>query len=57
MDIQEEKNVSPVIIEHWRKKFDRAIHILLKSGIKSEDLIEKIKIENEENNKTQRIST
>ena len=53
MDIQGEKKVSPVTIEHWKKKFDKAIHILLKSGIKSEDLIEKIKTENGKNNKTQ----
>jgi len=52
MDIQGEKKVSPVTIRHWEKKFDKAIQILLKSGIKSEDLIEKIKTENEKNNKT-----
>lgn len=49
MDGQVEKNVSPVIVEHWKKKFDKAIHILLKSGIKSEDLILKIKMEDENN--------
>jgi hypothetical protein len=53
MGIQGEKQkVSPVTVEHWKKKFDKAIQILLKSGIKSENLIEKIKIENEKNNKT-----
>ena len=52
MDIQGEKNVSPVIVRHWQKKFDKAIQVLLKSGIKSEDLIDKIRIENEKNNKT-----
>ena len=51
MDIQGEKKISPVIIEHWKKKFDKAICILLSSGIKSEELINKIRIENEKNNK------
>ena len=52
MDIAGEKKVSLVTIKHWRKKFDRAIRILLESGIKSEDLISEIKIiENEKNNK------
>jgi len=52
MDVQGEKKVLPVTIKHWRNKFDKAIQILLKSGIKSEDLIDKIRIENEKNNKT-----
>jgi len=53
MDIQGEKKVSPVTIRHWRTKFDKAIQILLNSGIRGEDLIEEIKkVVNEKNNKT-----
>lgn len=50
--MEKNQKASPITVEHWRKKFEKAIHILLKSGLKSEDLIEKIKIENEKNNKT-----
>jgi hypothetical protein len=52
MDIQVEKKVSPITVKHWKKKFDTAIRILLKNGIKSEDLITYIKIENEAFSKT-----
>lgn len=48
---QEDKKIIPVVINHWKNKFERAIHILLDSGINPDELIEKIKIiENEKNN-------
>jgi len=54
MGVKCEKKSSSVTIEHWQNKFNKAILILLKSGIKSDELIEKIKmIENEKNNTTQ----
>ncbi len=54
MDIQGEKKVSSVTVQHWKTKFDKAIRVLLNSGIKGEDLIEEIKkVVNEKNNKTQ----
>ena len=54
MGIVEDKKLSPVVVKHWKKKFDKAICILMQSGIKPEELIEKIKtVENEENNKNQ----
>lgn len=53
MDIKKDKlPVSPVITEHWKIKFEKSIRILLKSGYKIDDLIEKIKsIEIEEKEK------
>ena len=51
MDTPGEKKVLPVTTRHWEKKFDKAILILLKSGIKSEDLINRIKTEDEKNSK------
>lgn len=54
MDKEGEKKVSDVTIRHWKKKFDKAVSILLQNGIKSESLIDIIKIEeNEKNNKNQ----
>lgn len=50
MDKEGEKKISPITLRHWRQKFDKAITILLKSGIKPEELIQII--ENEKN-KTQ----
>ena len=48
MDKEGEKKISPVILKHWKKKFEKAIPILLKGGIKPEELIQII--QNEKNN-------
>jgi hypothetical protein len=37
-------------INHWRNKFEKSIHILLENNIKSNELIEKIKIIEDEKN-------
>jgi hypothetical protein len=50
--MEKNQKASPITVEHWEGKFEKAIQILLKSGIKSEDLINKIKTEDEKNNKT-----
>ena len=56
MKLKDDIKISPIVLEHWKYKFERAIFILLKSGIKSEELIERIKnIENNEINKNQQI--
>jgi hypothetical protein len=47
----EEKKTSPIIVDHWKNKFEKAIRILLQNGINSNELIEKIKLaENEKDN-------
>lgn len=44
MNVYENKAiVTPIVTEHWKNKFDKAVRVLLKSGYKSEELIEKIK--------------
>lgn len=49
--MDKEKEVSPMVVTHWKHKFDKAIRILIKSGISAEKLIEEIKIvANEKNN-------
>jgi len=51
MEDKKERQISSTIVRHWKNKFDKSIRILLESGIKSEELIEEIKIvENEKNN-------
>lgn len=40
----EEKKISPIVKEHWKKKFEKSIYVLLQSGVKTETLIEEIKI-------------
>jgi hypothetical protein len=56
MKPKDDKKIPPLVVEHWDRKFERAIFILLKSGIKAEELIERIKnIENNEINKNQQI--
>ena len=51
METVSDKKITPLTITHWKNKFDKAIRILLQSGIKSEALIGEIKIvENEKNN-------
>jgi hypothetical protein len=53
MDIKYEKKVSPITEEHWRRKFNRAIYILLDCGVKSHELIEMIKtIEHDKSSET-----
>ena len=48
----EEGIILPMVINHWKIKFEKSIRVLLQSGIKSDELIEKIKtIENEKNSK------
>jgi hypothetical protein len=50
MNSQEDKKISPMTIDHWTIKFEKAILILLKNGISSDVLIKKIKaVENEKN--------
>jgi hypothetical protein len=52
MEATEDKKIGLITINHWRSKFDKAVRILLLSGIKSEILIEEIIIvENEKKNK------
>lgn len=56
MKVKEDiKSVNPIVTEHWKYKFEKAITILLKSGHNPNELIEQIKkfssnIENEKNN-------
>lgn len=51
---KEESKMNSMVTDHWKNKFDRAIRILLKSGYKIDELIEKIRVialeENEKNN-------
>jgi hypothetical protein len=52
MELVEVKNTSPMIVNHWKNKFDKAIRILLQSGIKAETLIKEIQIvDHEKDNK------
>lgn len=53
--IEDDPKINPIVTEHWKYKFEKAISILLKSGIEPNELIEQIKIcaaniENEKNN-------
>jgi hypothetical protein len=41
--IKEDIRITPMVIEHWKNKFDKSIRILLKSGCQVEELIEKLK--------------
>jgi len=51
MNAKKNKEISPITVTHWKMKFDKAIRILLLSGITAEELIGEIKIvENEKNN-------
>ena len=51
MEDDRERKISSTIVRHWKSKFDKSIHVLLESGVKGEELIEEIKIvENEKNN-------
>jgi hypothetical protein len=50
MELVEVKNTSPMIVNHWKNKFDKAIRILLKSGVPAETLIAEIQIVNHEKN-------
>jgi hypothetical protein len=51
MEDKKQKQISSTIVRHWKNKFDRSIRILLESGVKSEELIEEIRIvEDEKNN-------
>jgi len=54
MKVGDGGKITPMVVEHWKNKFNKAVDILLQSGIKSDELIEKIKIiENEKNRKNQ----
>jgi hypothetical protein len=47
----DEKKMSPIVIDHWKRKFDKAIRVLLNGGVMASQLIEEIKIvDNEKNN-------
>lgn len=35
--------VTPIVTEHWKNKFDKAVRVLLKSGYNPDQLIEKLK--------------
>jgi len=52
--VRENARITPMITEHWKNKFEKAIRILLKSGHRLEDLIQKINeialIEHEKDN-------
>jgi hypothetical protein len=37
------KKTSPIVLEHWKFKFDKSIRILLENGVSAEELIRKIK--------------
>jgi hypothetical protein len=43
METNGEKKIAPMTITHWKNKFNKAIYILLKSGISAEQLIDEIK--------------
>ncbi len=58
MNQKEEKKISPIVIEHWKNKFERAVLILKKSGYQIDDLIIKIKeIISEDEKKNQNNGT
>lgn len=53
--IKKDTKINPIVTEHWKYKFEKAINILLKSGRHPNELIEQIKIhaenlKNEKNN-------
>jgi len=53
--IKKDNKINPIVTEHWKYKFEKAIAILIKSGKHPDELIEQIKthvanIENEKNN-------
>ena len=41
--MKQNDKTNPIVIEHWKNKFEKSIQILLKSGLSPEDLIEQIK--------------
>lgn len=48
--IENNSNIPHMITEHWKKKFEKSIPILLKSGYTIENLIEVLKSYQEKNN-------
>lgn len=48
--MRDDLKVSQITVSHWKNKFDKAIRVLLQSGIKAEDLIKEIKIIDENKN-------
>lgn len=40
---KENSKVNPIVTEHWKYKFEKAISILLKSGHHPDELMEQIK--------------
>jgi hypothetical protein len=49
--IELEEKDYPSFISHWENKFEKSVEILLKVGHTSDELIEKIKIIENKNNK------
>jgi truncated hemoglobin YjbI len=52
---KEDTKINPIVTEHWKFKFEKAISILLKSGHHPDELIQQIrmyaeKLQNEKNN-------
>jgi len=43
MSFKETMKITPVVIDHWKYKFERSIKILLKSGYQVDDLIKELK--------------
>jgi len=50
MEEKKDRQISSTTVRHWKNKFDKSVRILLESGIKSEELIEEIKIVKDEKN-------
>ncbi len=42
MNIKENGKSSPIVIKHWKNKFDKSVRILLGNGYNIDDLIKKI---------------
>lgn len=52
MNTKESGNVKPIVIKHWKNKFDKSIRILSSNGYGVNDLIERIKEVVTENEKS-----
>lgn len=60
MNTKESGNDKPIVIRHWKNKFDKAIRILSSNGYGINDLIERIRevlMENEKSDQNNRTTT
>lgn len=57
-NMKQNDKTNPIVIEHWKNKFEKGVRVLLKSGHRVDELIESItKIQEEEKSKQNNETT